>query len=133
VSADEEQHHMTHLRLASIAAAVLGFQACSTLSAEDRPAVIVDPTPQSHAELERSVSEVLHGAPVMLAEDALTSGSLLTVERAVPRDLEQRPLSGRVLDTPEQFRLVLSGARCVLVHVASGTRRVLEHTACRPE
>jgi hypothetical protein len=120
-------------KLAWIAAAVLANAACSTLNADETPAVILDPSPESRAELARAVSEALHGAPVTLADDALTRTSLLVIERPGPRDLEQRPLTGRVLDPPEQFRLVLRGSRCVLVHLATGEGRVLGATTCRPE
>ena len=100
---------------------------------DERPARIVAPTGESRAELKRAVSEMLHGADVMLAADALTGSSILVVERNRIRSIENRPLSGRDLGHPERFRLVTSGDRCVLIHENDGARRELSDSACMPE
>ncbi|HEY8521922.1 MAG TPA: hypothetical protein VIN61_17755 [Gammaproteobacteria bacterium] len=94
------------------------------------PAVIVDPTPQTRAELAGVISAAL-GAPVTLADDALAGGSVLVVERREPRDAQGRPLSGRSLEAPERFRLVLDRGRCVLVREATDERFPLAAT-CAP-
>jgi hypothetical protein len=100
---------------------------------DERPALIVAPTAESRAELERAVSEMLHGADVMLADDALTASSILVVERNRIRSMENRPLSGRDLGRPERFRLVTTGDRCVLIHENDDARRELLETECVPE
>lgn len=123
---------MARVRAVSLAAGLLAAQGCNTLHAEDVPAVLVEPTAESRAELARVVSAALDGSPVLLADDALTEASLLTIERRVPRDIEGRPAAGRVLDPPEQFRLVRSGTRCFLVHQRTGERTLLTLSSCRP-
>src|SRR5207244_4525833 len=81
--------------------------ACVALSAQpDNAAVIVHPTAASRAELSRAVSVALQGAPVTLADDALTRDSLLIIEPSHPRDASGLPLNGRERRKPEQFRLV---------------------------
>ena len=122
------------LRLAPVALAAAGVLAavagCKSVSAQpDVPAVITSPTPASRAALESAVGAAL-GAPVTLADDALTRTSTLTHER---RDTEGRPLTGRTLEAPERFRLVWDGRRCVLVRLADGSRTPLAATTCRPE
>jgi hypothetical protein len=87
-------------------------------------------TAESRAELERVISSALGGAPVTLADDALTSTSELTIERARPRDSQGRLINGRELGRPEHFRLLKVGTDCVLVHEASGQRFTLAHTTC---
>jgi hypothetical protein len=100
---------------------------------DERPARIVEPTEQSRAELKRAVSDLLHGADVMLADDALTESSVLIVERNRIRSLDNRPLSGRDLGRPERFQLVTTGDHCVLVHENDDERYELSGTDCVPE
>ena len=107
--------------------------ACRTVAApRDAPAVIVDPTAESRAALARAVGAALNGAQVSLADDALTGRSTLAIERVRRRDASGLPLNGRELGRPELFRLVKSGAECVLVHERSGRRFALADTACAP-
>jgi len=111
----------------------LGLAALQTCSAPpDVPAVITNPTAEGRAELARTVSRALNGASITLADDALVRESALIVERARPRDLEGRPLTGRETGRPEHFQLVKSGARCVLVHEGSGRRFTLASVTCAP-
>jgi heme A synthase len=116
----------------TLAAAVVLAACVSTASRSDEPAVITAPTPASRAELAHVVSAALHGAPVTLADDALTKESLLIIERARMRDASGVPIDGRVTEKPEQFELVKSGSQCVLIHRRTGARHALTHTTCAP-
>jgi hypothetical protein len=114
-------------------AAMLGLTACATASGrEDLPAVLTEPTAESRAELARQLSEALHGAPITIADDALTRDSTLIIERARPRTADGVPLSGRETGRPEHFRLVKKGSRCVLVHERTGRRWTLKAATCSP-
>ncbi len=93
------------------------------------PAAIMDPTPAGHADIERAVAAAL-GTEVLIAEDALTTSSVLTIERRTPRTMEGRVATGRVLDPPEVFQLVLDDDRCVLVHRRTGEPYPLENVRC---
>ena len=119
-------------RWLAAAAALLAPAACGTLSAQEQPAVIAAPTPQSRAELARAVSAAMNGQPVTLADDALTRESVLLLQRRTPPGPQGRAATGRTLDAPEQFRLVLRGARCVLVQTADGREWELEEAQCVP-
>jgi hypothetical protein len=115
------------------AAALLSVVACKTGPIrQEVPAVIADPSSRSRAELAAAVSAALNGVPVTLADDALTRESTLILERARHRDPSGVPVQGRELGTPERFRLVKSGADCVLVHERSGQRFTLRETTCAP-
>lgn len=96
----------------------------------DVPAVIVEPDDASRAALASAVSAALQGAPVTLADDALTRSSTLVVERAQVRDPAGVPISGRELAPPERFQLVKRGGACVLQHEGTGRAVVLEATRC---
>ena len=112
-------------------AAALSLAFCATVSArQDLPAVLTNPTPESRAALLRAVSGALHGAPVTLADDALTRDSTLIIERAERRTPGGVPLSGRETGRPEHFRLVKNGSRCVLVHERTGGRWTLKAATC---
>lgn len=114
-----------------LALATLAMAACGTLAAqEDRPALIAAHTEQSRAELRRVVAEAMNGQPVTLADDALTRDSTLTIERRTPPGEQGRAATGRTLDTPEQFRLVLRGRSCVLVRAADGREWPLREGQC---
>jgi hypothetical protein len=90
-------------------------------TADDAPALIVDPTPQSRAALVQALGDAL-GVQVMLADDALTSESKLEIERT--------HREGREMGTPEQFVLVRSGGKCVLIHQRTQKRYPLADTEC---
>ena len=114
-------------------AGMLALAACARLSGRrDLPAVLTNPTAESRAELVRAVSGALHGAPITIADDALTRDSTLIIERAPPRDARGVPLSGREVGKPEHFRLVRNGSHCVLVHERTGKRRTLKAATCSP-
>ncbi|MFC6632858.1 hypothetical protein [Microbulbifer taiwanensis] len=125
---------MRKVATATVLAALAPMIACNSQPAQgdEKPAVIAEATPQSHAELQRLVTEALGGAPVTLAEDALTRESVLVIERNPPQDLQQRPLQGRNREMPKKFRLLLSGDRCWLERAADGERWELLEAKCVP-
>lgn len=121
------------MRLRPLAAIVLLdlLPACTRLSAQDElPAVIAEAGAASRDELARTLRDALGGAPVMLADDALVHVDRLVIERARSGDPAGRILDGRVVEPPERFRLVLSGARCVLIRERDGARFPLRATRC---
>ena len=117
-------------RIALIGVSLLGACAQAPTRA-DAPAVIVDPSAQSRSELHAAVREALSVDDVTLADDALTTSSILFIERAAIRG--GRQLDGRDLGRPEKFTLFKSADQCVLVHERSGQRFTLKQTRCREE
>ena len=114
---------MRYLNRLTIVGVFLTLAACKTGTVRaDMPAYLVDPTPESRAELQRVVSDALNGRAVTIADDALTNDSLLIIE---PKNL-----TGRDLGRPEHFMLVSSGSRCVLVHKGTEARYELRQTTC---
>lgn len=118
--------------LRPLAAAFLVAGCLSGPGLADQPARIVDPTEASRAELRRVVGDALHADDVKLAGDALTETSVLVIERSRVRSLENPPLSGRDLGTPERFRLVIRDGRCVLIHERNEQPFELPSTDCAP-
>jgi hypothetical protein len=113
--------------------ALLAAAGCHAHTApRDVPAVLTRPTSESREELARVVSDSLHGTPVTLADEALTTSDTLIVERTAHRDAQGRRIDGRASERPEHFRLVRDGTRCVLVHEATGRRSTLQSATCAP-
>jgi hypothetical protein len=116
------------------ASAVMLICVCRPLSAcEPQPAVLTNPTAQSRAELSRVVSEALRGAPVRLADDALTQASTLVIERIMPRDAAGLPLNGREVEKPQHFRLIKHASHCILIQESTAKRWRLSAATCAPE
>lgn len=106
---------------------------CGTLRGQSlAPARLVSPSPQTRAELDRIVSQALHGIPVRLADDALVHDSDLIVERIPARDAAGIPVDGRALGKPEHFQLVLRGSSCVVIHERTGRSWTLASATCVP-
>jgi hypothetical protein len=124
---------MAH-RIALSCLAALGLQslpACAVLPGSPGiPAVIADPTARSLRELAGVIHQALGDVPVTLADDALTTSSMLSLEHARPRDPAGRLLNGRELTQPETFELFKRGSRCVLVQSKTGREWTLHHAQC---
>lgn len=106
---------------------------CQTVDTDlDRPARIVNADADSRAALQAAVNEAL-GTEVLLADDALTGTSLLTIERWPTGTMDNPVPEGRRLDKPIQFRLVVNGSDCVLVDPRNESRHVLQDTECVAE
>ena len=118
-----------------IAIALGVMTACATSpAAKDLPAIIVRPDAQSHAELRAAVGRALNRTSVILADDALTHDSRLSIEPVRLRDMQgsiaQGRAQGREARMPEHFHLLKSGDHCVLVHERTGRRMELANTQC---
>lgn len=124
---------MTARTCAAIAAALLAGTGCRHLAAgDDVPAVLVNPTPAARAELLETLSAALNGAPITIADDALTRESVLLIERAPPRGRDA--LGGRTIETAvHRFELVVDDGRCALVRRADAWRAPLPSATCVPE
>jgi hypothetical protein len=116
---------MTRGPFASVGLWAAVLAACNNLPAEtDRPARLASATPESRAELRAVLEQALGEREILLAEDALTRSSALTLEGRAGA------LTGRDLGLPERFDLVLNGGRCFLVHARTGRRFALERADC---
>lgn len=112
--------------------ALAGLTACRAGPAQPPvPALITRTSAASREDLERALSQALGGAPVRLADDALTRDSLLIIGRTPAHGFNGVPLNGRELGRPQHFRLIKRGSRCLLLHLESGRARPLPHTRCR--
>ena len=106
---------------------------CQTVNTDlDRAARIKNADADSRAALQAAVNEAL-GTEVLLAQDALTDTSLLTIERWPAGTMENPVPQGRSLEKPVLFRLVINGSDCILIDQRNESRHVLEDTECATE
>ena len=117
---------MRFIKALFLGGTLLLVTACKTGAVRaEVPAILVDPTTESRAELHQIVGSLLGGRTVTIADDALTTQSMLVIE--------PKYLTGRDLGKPDQFRLLLSGSDCVLVHLGSDARSKLSKASCAAE
>lgn len=118
--------------LTLLACALMALSGCrTTASNNDVPARISNPSAASRAALQQAVNMALH-TEVVLADDALTSSSILIIERNPRRTMQNLP-DGRVTESPIQFRLVANGSACILIDTRDDSRHLLENTTCVAE
>ena len=106
---------------------------CQTMATgTDVPARITNPTAASRAALQNAVNDALH-TEVLLAASALTTSSILVIERNPPRSIQNQVATGRNMDPPMRFHLVLNNSECILVDQRDESRHLLENTTCAAE
>ncbi len=106
---------------------------CQTMATgTDVPARITNPSAASRAALQNAVNDALH-TEVLLAASALTTSSILVIERNPPRSLQNQVPTGRNMDPPIRFHLVLNNSECILVDQRDKSRQLLEDTTCAEE
>ena len=104
--------------------------ACASAATTSAPALIIDSTPSSRADIQHAVATAL-GTEVLIADEALTTSSLLIIDRRERHTIDGRVGGGRVLDPPETFQLVLDENQCILVHRRTEEAYPLENARCR--
>lgn len=100
---------------------------------ENVPALIANPSPQIHAELQRVISSALYGASFTLPDDALTRSSVLTVEVTGPQNPDGTDPAASGRPATIEFRLLINGPNCILVNQADLRRWRLTQTLCVTE
>ena len=115
-------------------AGILLLAGCQTMNADaDVPALITAPDDASRAALQAALGASFGGLNVVIADDALTQSSLLTIERGPHRTINNPSPDGRILGEPFRFKLVKNGAECTLIDLRDDSRHVLANTRCVPE
>lgn len=95
----------------------------------DLPARITNPTDASRNALQMTIDDALNTS-VLIAEDALMSSDTLTIERRAPGSIQRRPATGRNMDRPIRFRLVVDDSACILIDTRDDSRHLLGSTTC---
>ena len=111
--------------------AILG--ACRTTAySGDAPALITMPTDASHAALQNVVNTALN-TEVLIADDALTTSPVLTIERRAPASLQGQAATGRNMEPPIRFLLIINNSACILIDSRDESRHQLKGTTCKAQ
>ena len=106
---------------------------CQTMApGDDVAALITGPTDASRQSLQNAVNDALN-SEVLLADDALTMSSNLSIERSPPRGVQGQLATGRNMEPSFRFQLVLNDADCILIDTRDAARYPLENTTCVKE
>jgi hypothetical protein len=120
------------LRLRGLAVAVLAIfgAPCRTLESRQVPARFPGQADDTcRTEMTEFVSAELHGR-VVLVPETFTDSDRLLISRVTRRGPDGRPLDGRSLEMPEEFRLALVGMACTLLHPRTGRSSQLPACQC---
>ena len=122
------------MRAALTVATIMIAAGCQAMNTgADVPAVIIGADDASRAALRSTLADAFGGREVVIADDALTDSSVLTIERGPHRTINNPTPDGRIITEPFRFRLVKSGGDCILIDPRDGSRRILADTRCAPE
>ena len=111
----------------AIAAAIAAtnLASCETMPpSKGAPAVLQASSDEVRAELTEVISNALNGVRITLAPDALTTDSVVIIEK------QNFAAIGRRMDRPDHFTLSLSNGKCVLTHEETGQNYALKHAKC---
>jgi hypothetical protein len=122
----------TLVLVGALSASLYGCCKKTVPTERDQPARVIEADAASRLAVQNAVSTALH-TDVMLADDALTTTSVLVIERNPPRSLQGHPAQGRIMEAPIQFQLVRHGEACVLIDQRDRSRYPLENTRCKAE
>lgn len=112
--------------------AVLASGACSNGTAGGVPAVLVDPSPEVRAELQRIVGAAAGDPEVTLSAAAFLHQTTLVVERHRRLADDGTRIAGRETGQPLHFELQRDGRDCVVVRIDTRERWRLAGAACSP-
>lgn len=105
----------------------------STDFSKSVPAVLADDGTDYRPVIVKTVSEALGGRRINLTENALKTDSRLLLEpKTEPMDPFGNPISGRILERPDNFTLRTVDGVCVLHHEDKDVYYTLADVNCRP-
>ncbi len=110
-------------RVFFILAFCLASFACTTpIGAKVQAALVSNPNEASFQEISTLIAKAVRQNSVVLAKNVFVDSSILV--------LSKPDMTGRIIDVPQRFRLLLSGERCLLEHMNTRQRWDLRETQC---
>ena len=111
-----------HNNILFIVIFLLAMTGCQSVSEKWAPAILVPTSDkQSNHPLTHTVSYMLNGAKITLADNAFYENNEVIIEAR---------LLGRTFEKPNHFRLWLTDESCVLEHVESGRKLPVAGASC---
>ena len=116
---------------------VLVLAGCQTMCTTTAEALLDPDDRASHLQVEMAIKQSLGVNRLVLAKDAFSRTSLLTLERRVAHQLDKLSVADRTEGLPEQYRLLFRGKKsqsghCLLQRVRTGELIPLIDVSCQP-
>lgn len=100
---------------------------------EASPALLSNSSTESIAELQVAIASLLKVEEVLIADDAFTQSSRLSLSRAPHTDPNGQLIMGRNFEMPDMIQLLVQGEQCFVYHEESDQHRSLALSKCIPE
>ena len=117
--------------------AVLAVSGCGATAKEAplplQAAMLINPSSQTHAELQQAIASLLDASNVLIADNAFTQYSQEVIERAQHKDANGLLIMGRSTEIPDAVQLLKQGDNCLLRHVQTGKTVTLSQVRCQVE
>ena len=116
---------------------LLGTAGCTLTSQkqamanEALPAIITSPSNETTAELQKVIANLLAQNKVLVANDAFSQSSFLTLERAAHKSANGQLIMGRTAEQPWQLQLVKQADTCYVKEVISEKLLPLKTSQCQ--
>jgi len=116
---------------------LLGTTGCTLTSQkqaiahEALPAIITSPSNETTAELQKVIASLLAQNKVLLASDAFSQSSFLTLERAAHKSADGQLIMGRTIEKPWQLQLIKLADTCYIKEVISEKLLPLKTSQCQ--
>ena len=116
-----------------LACLILAISACSNSVPVEQEvsAVVSAPSHQVSEEIEVAIANLLGQKEVVIAANAFTKDSILTIERFAHQTANGQLINGRVTEQPLLIALVKKGQQCFVKNVQTGDVVALKYTKCR--
>ena len=101
------------------------------IASEALPAIISSPSNESTAELQKVIASLLAHNKILLASDAFSQSSFLTLERTAHKSANGQLIMGRTTEKPWQLQLVKKADTCYIKEVVSEKVIPLKITQCQ--
>ena len=96
----------------------------------EQPALLITPSNESLLELQAVAATLLVSKDILLAEDAFTKHSELSIERIPHKSKDGQLIMGRSVDMPYTLQLIKKNEECFLKDISSGKILALTISEC---
>jgi len=93
-------------------------------------AVIAKPSRQVNEEIQAAVASLLGQKELVIAANAFTKDSSISVERLAHQTVNGQLINGRVTEQPLLINLVKKGKQCFVKNALTGGKIELKHAKC---
>ncbi|NQY37485.1 MAG: hypothetical protein HRT37_21495 [Alteromonadaceae bacterium] len=103
------------------------------VTATEVPALVSHFSDESHVEIQNTIAILLKQKQVLIADNAFTDSSYISLERAAHKTDSGQLIMGKSMELPFNLQLVIKGDSCFIKDENSGKSLALSITQCKVE